>query len=66
MFAEKSNGISKIVDEKKHKIDDFMKSLFFSCERHSFAGVNLAIVHQREIVYTTGYGVRNLGKTPIL
>ena len=66
VFAEKSTGISKIVDEKKHKIDDFMNSLFFSCDRHSFAGANLAIVHQGEIVYTTGYGVRNLGKTPEL
>ena len=66
VFAEKSNGISKIVDETKHKIDDFMNSLFFSCDRHSFAGVNLAIVHQGEIVYTTGYGVRNLGKNPRL
>ena len=62
VFAEKCNGILKIVDEKKHKIDDFMNSLFFSCEKHRFAGVNLAIVHQGEIVYTTGYGVRNLGK----
>ena len=57
------NGKVNISKEKRQKIDGFIDSLLFSCERHSFAGANLAIVYQGEIVYTTGYGVRNLGQT---
>ena len=62
VFAGKCAGIIKIADEKKQNIDNFMNSLFFSCDRHRFAGVNLAVVYQGEIAYTTGYGVRNLGE----
>ena len=55
------SGIENIDAEKQQKIDDFINSLLFSCGRHHYAGMNLAIVYQGEIAYTTGYGVRNLG-----
>ena len=48
--------------EKQQQIDDFINSLLFNCEKHHVAGMNLAVVHQGETLYTTGYGVRNLGE----
>ena len=57
------NGIVNIDPEKKEKIDNFVNSLLSECDRHSnVVGMNLAIVYEGEILYTTGYGVRNLRK----
>ena len=56
-------GIDNIDPEKKEKIDNFVNSLLSECDRHSnVVGMNLAIVYEGEILYTTGYGVKNLGK----
>ena len=60
-----SEGIVNIDPEKQQQIDDFINSLLFDCEKHRVAGMNLAVVHQGETLYTTGYGVRNLGKKSI-
>ena len=55
-------GIVNIESKKKEKIDNFINSLLFNCDRHSnIVGMNLAIVYEGEILYTTGYGVKNLG-----
>ena len=55
-------GIVNIESEKKEKIDDFINSLLFDCDRHSnVVGMNLAIVYDGEVLYTTGYGLKNLG-----
>ncbi len=56
------SGIVNIDQEKKEKIDNFVNSLISDCDRHAIAGMNLAVVHEGEILYTTGYGVRNLGR----
>ena len=57
------NGIVNIDPEKKEKIDDFVNTLLSQCDRHSnVVGMNLAIVYEGEILYTTGYGVKNLRK----
>ena len=56
-------GIVNINKKKKEKIDNFVNSLLFDCDRHSnVVGMNLAIVYEGEILYTTGYGVKNLGR----
>ena len=56
-------GIDNIDPEKKEKIDNFVNSLLLNCNKHSnVVGINLAIVYEGEILYTTGYGVKNLGK----
>ena len=56
-------GIDNIDPEKKEKIDKFVNSLLSNCDKHSnVVGMNLAIVYEGEILYTTGYGVKNLGK----
>ena len=56
-------GIVNIESKKIEKIDNFINSLLFNCDRHSnIVGMNLAIVYEGEILYTTGYGVKNLGK----
>ena len=47
--------------EKKELIDNFINGLLFDCEEHNVIGMNLAVVHDGEILYTTGYGLRNLG-----
>ena len=47
--------------EKQQLIDDFINSLLFDCQKHKIVGMNLAVVYQGETLYTTGYGVRNLG-----
>ena len=60
------SGIINIDPEKKEQIDDFINSLLFDCDKHNVVGMNLAIVHNGEIVYTTGYGLRNLGEHDIL
>ena len=60
------SGIENIDADKKQKIDDFINSLLFSCGRHHYAGMNLAIVYQGEIAYTTGYGARNLGMNLVI
>ena len=62
LFIVNTNGIENIDEVKKQKIDDFINSLLFSCDLNHFAGANLALVYQGEVVYTTGYGVRNLRK----
>ena len=57
------NGIVNIDPEKKEKIDNFVNSLLSECDRHSnVVGMNLAIVYEGEILYTTGYRMKNLGK----
>ena len=60
------SGIINIDPEKKEQIDDFVNSLLFDCDKHNVVGMNLAIVHNGEILYTTGYGLRNLGELDIL
>ena len=55
-------GIVNIDPEKKEQIDNFVNSLLSDCELHqNVVGMNLAVVHEGEILYTTGYGLRNLG-----
>lgn len=61
-----SHGVVNIDPEKKQQIDDFINGIVFNCERHNIAGMNLAVVYQGETLYTTGYGLKNLGKTCIL
>ena len=65
LFIVNTNGIENIDEVKKQKIDYFINSLLFSCDRNHFAGANLALVYQGEVVYTTGYGVRHLRKKNI-
>ena len=60
------SGIINIDPGKKEQIDDFINSLLFDCDKHNVVGMNLAIVHNGEILYTTGYGLRNLGEHDIL
>ena len=60
------SGIINIDPEKKEQIDDFINSLLFDCDRYDVVGMNLAIVHNGEILYTIGYGLRNLGEHDIL
>ena len=56
-------GIVNIDPEKKEQIDNFVNSLLSDCELHQkVVGMNLAVVHEGEILYTTGYGLRNLGR----
>ena len=55
------SGITNIDPEKRKQIDDFVNSLLFDCDKHNVVGMNLAVVHNGEILYTTGYGLRNLG-----
>ena len=58
-----ATGIVNIDPEKKEKIDNFANSLLFDCDKHSnIVGMNLAVVFEGEVLYTTGYGVKNLGK----
>ena len=58
-----ATGIVNIHPEKKEKIDNFANSLLFDCDKHNdIVGMNLAIVHEGEVLYTTGYGIKNLGK----
>ena len=53
-------GIDNIDPEKKENIDNFVNSLLLNCDKHSnVVGMNLAIVYEGEILYTTGYGVKN-------
>ena len=62
IFCRNVSGIININSEKKEKIDNFVNSLF-ECDRYkTVAGMSLAVVHNGEILYTTGYGVKNLGK----
>ena len=58
-------GITNIDPEKKELIDEFVNSLLFGCDKHSVVGMNLAVVYNGEILYTTGYGLRNLGESKI-
>ena len=58
-------GITNIDPEKKELIDDFVNSLLFECDKHSVVGMNLAVVYNGETLYTTGYGLRNLGESKI-
>ena len=60
----RATGIVNIDPEKKEKIDNFANSLLFDCDKHSnIVGMNLAVVYEGEILYTTGYGVKNLGRS---
>ena len=62
-YTSAVNGIVNIDPEKKAKIDDFVNSLLSECDRHSnVVGMNLAVVYEGDVLYTTGYGVKNLGK----
>ena len=66
IFCTTVYGIVNIDPEKKEKIDNFVNTLLFDCDRHSnVVGMNLAIVYEGEILYTTGYGVKNLGKLSV-
>ena len=63
IFCTTVYGIVNIDPEKKEKIDNFVNSLLSGCDRHSnIVGMNLVIVYEGEILYTTGYGLKNLGK----
>ena len=63
IFSTTVNGIVNIDPEKKEKIDNFVNSLLSECDEHrNVAGLSLAIVYEGEILYTTGYGVKNLGR----
>ena len=63
IFCARISAIINIDPERKEKIDNFVNSLLFDCNRHrNIVGMNLAIVYEGEILYTTGYGVKNLGK----
>ena len=56
-------GIINIDPEKKEQIDNFVNSLLSDCELHqNVVGMNLAVAYEGEILYTTGYGLRNLGE----
>ena len=58
------SAVVNIDPEKKERIDNFVNSLLFECEEHNnVVGMNLAVVYEGEVLYTTGYGVRNLGKS---
>ena len=59
---EVSEGKFRFDGEMKKNIDNFIKSLLFDCEKHKIAGMNLAIVFEGETLYTTGYGLRDIGK----
>ena len=59
--VQQCTGIVNIDPEKKQQIDDFINSVLFDCEKHNIVGMNLAIVFQGETLYTTGYGLRDLG-----
>ena len=61
VFFGSAIGIVNIDPEKKEKIDNFANSLLFECDKHNVVGMNLAVVHEGEVLYTTGYGVKNLG-----
>ena len=63
IFCTTVYGIVNIYPEKKEKIDNFVNSLLSECDKHrNVVGMNLAIVYEGEILYTTGYGVKNLGR----
>ena len=63
IYVENVVGIVNMDPEKKEKIDNFVNSLLSDCDLHqNVVGMNLAIVYEGEILYTTGYGVRNLGR----
>ena len=63
ILSKNARGIVNIDEENKQKIDSFVNSLLFECDKYrNVAGMTLAIVHKGEILYTTGYGVKNLGK----
>ena len=63
IFCTSAYGIVNIDPEKKEKIDNFVNKLLFDCSRHrNIVGMNLAIVYEGEILYTIGYGVKNLGE----
>lgn len=57
-------AIVNIDQETKERIDNFVESLITDCENNDIAGMNLAVVHEGDILYTTGYGVKDLGNKP--
>ena len=63
IFCTIASGITNIDPEKKGKIDNFVNKLLFYCDKHkNVVGMNLAVVYEGKILYTTGYGVKQLGK----
>ena len=65
LSVEITLGITNIDPEKKEMIDEFINSLLFDCDKHNVVGMNLAVVYNGETLYTTGYGLRNLGESKI-
>ncbi len=61
-FCVITQGIVNIDQETKERIDSFVESLITDCDKHAIAGMNLAVVYNGDVLYTTGYGVRNLGE----
>lgn len=57
-----SGGIVNIDPEKRQQIDDFINSILFDCEKHDVVGMSLAIVYRGDTLYTTGYGLKDLGE----
>lgn len=55
-------GVANLDPEKQRRIDEFALSLIRDCDEHDIAGLNLAVVQGGAVLYTTGYGVRNLGE----
>ncbi len=62
LLAGSTRGVVNLDPDRKQLIDAFVNSLLFDCEKHQVAGMNLAVVFRGEVVYTTGYGVRDLGE----
>ena len=63
IFCASAFGIINIDLEKKEKIDNFVNKLLFDCDRQqNVVGMNLAVVYEGKILYTTGYGVKKLSK----
>ena len=54
-------GVVNIDEGTKKLIDEFVESVIFDCEKHDIVSMNLAVVSNGEVAYTTGYGVKDLG-----
>ena len=57
-----SGAVENIEPEKKQKIDEFINGLLNDCKKLNIVGINLAVVYRGETLYTTGYGLRDLGR----
>ena len=60
LFIVNTSGIENIDEAKKQKIDDFINSLLFSCDRNHFAGANLAVVYRGELDMVSNIYVRKI------